>query len=236
MSRVVYIQSASYEAQWKMSIESLKALGSLSLQLQTDFWTKVEWSNENKSDLLKQFLDCSYLALNEWQNFAVVSMNNGNIALSLRVIGLNDFWTLAAERNLQSAIMTTNLSHPYKDHPEAWKIPAERENEIEELYQWFDVEDKSFQVRWTIHSISGWSNNRGFQQWRETTSINSITLAFTTKRRRKKHSSDMLKWELSLSILKTFTLYSIFNLTASSISSRLLRCPRPASDRNAIHL
>lgn len=33
--------------------------------------------------------------------------------------------------------MTTKLSHPYKDHPEPWQWPIEREDEVDELYQWY---------------------------------------------------------------------------------------------------
>jgi len=38
--------------------------------------------------------------------------------------------------------MTTKLSHPYKDHPEPWKWPKERENDIEELYQWLNKQPR----------------------------------------------------------------------------------------------
>lgn len=34
-------------------------------------------------------------------------------------------------------MMTTQLSHPYKDHKEPWSWPKEYEEDIEELYQWF---------------------------------------------------------------------------------------------------
>jgi hypothetical protein len=30
----------------------------------------------------------------------------------------------------------TKFSHPYKDHPEAWKWPKEFEDDIDELYDW----------------------------------------------------------------------------------------------------
>lgn len=32
----------------------------------------------------------------------------------------------------------TSLSHPYKDHSDAWQWPEERNKEIEELYEWWD--------------------------------------------------------------------------------------------------
>lgn len=33
--------------------------------------------------------------------------------------------------------MATQLSHPYKDHPEPYEWPKERIEEIEEIYEWY---------------------------------------------------------------------------------------------------
>lgn len=48
--------------------------------------------------------------------------------------------------------MTTKLSHPYKDHSEPWKWPKEREDEIEELFQWYGKNQISFAFKSKKHS------------------------------------------------------------------------------------
>lgn len=32
--------------------------------------------------------------------------------------------------------MNPQISHPYKDHPEPYKWPDDKHDEIEELYEW----------------------------------------------------------------------------------------------------
>lgn len=125
------------------NVLQVRYLSSLKVLLTWKFNDRRRWKQKRFTRIT---FNCSYLtlALNEWQNFAAVFMNNWTLWFQ---------WLFELRRAISgSVIMTTNLAHPYKDHPEPWKIPAERKDEIEELYQWF-VNDKSFQLRWDVRFV-----------------------------------------------------------------------------------
>lgn len=131
--------------------------------------------------------------------------------------------------------MATKLSHPYKDHSEPWQWPKERDEEIEEIYQWYASSCRCPTVTAMLiidlPPFSGWLNNRASLKWLATTSISSITRAFTTKTTLKGLSIDTWRWEISSHSSAEFY-FHLINFSScerrhqNASESEIRSCPR----------